>query len=225
MLFTPRPTHRRCPSSILVALPPWRQRFRIPVRNVLARWGRVAQDSSGAPVVGHHHSSAREERNRHRVYRLRDTPGGMQPSPWKQRARHTAQALGRATDSTAEKSPEVEAWAWSRGNTRRRWRQRQEGIGRGDAVRLLWRGKLRRVNRRGEAPRALGPRAQKRGEPHDRLRGAINPQGHSRSKPSQSGGTAGTERARCVAAAGRRWVFGLIGSGREWLISVEGRFR
>jgi len=84
--------------------------------------------------------------------------------------------------------------------------------------------------REGNAPKGDTPRRRvghgrmsvvgsKPGEPHDRLRGATNPQGSVRSKPSKSGGTTRTERAREVANPEPR----ATGSGRTKPTSMEGR--
>jgi hypothetical protein len=80
-----------------------------------------------------------------------------------------------------------------------------------------------------EQPHRRGLRAkeaqplQKHGEPHGRLQGAIDLQGAERSKPSESGGTARTERVRRLAPPGRWEGFGRPGSGRTVLVSAEGR--
>jgi len=63
----------------------------------------------------------------------------------------------------------------------------------------------------------------KRGEPHGRLQGAIDLQSSERSKPSESGGTARTERAEGVATLCRGTGFGLSWSGRLVFVSTEGR--
>jgi hypothetical protein len=64
---------------------------------------------------------------------------------------------------------------------------------------------------------------QKHGESHGRLQGAIDLQGVERSKPSESGGTARTERVRRLAPPGRRSGLGRPGSGRTAFVSAEGR--
>jgi hypothetical protein len=74
------------------------------------------------------------------------------------------------------------------------------------------------------SPRAAEERPQlKHGEPHGRLQGAIDLHGVERSKPSESGGTTRTERARKLALPSRREGLGRPGSGRTALISAEGR--
>jgi hypothetical protein len=55
------------------------------------------------------------------------------------------------------------------------------------------------------------------------LQGAIDLQCAERSKPSESGGTARTERVRRLAPPGQREGFGRPGSGRTAFISAEGR--
>jgi hypothetical protein len=108
--------------------------------------------------------------------------------------------------------------------------QRRDGNGSGDAVRLLAREKLRRVCAVEEMfvsvawDLASRQRTSKHGEPHGRLQGATDLRGMVRRKPSESGGTARTERvrslARCAPKNGRRSV-------REWthhVMSAEGIF-
>jgi len=57
----------------------------------------------------------------------------------------------------------------------------------------------------------------KPGEPHDRLRGATNPQGHEWSKPSKLGGTARADLSQVwqpVVSGNRVWIFVIdIGGG------------
>ena len=65
--------------------------------------------------------------------------------------------------------------------------------------------------------------SRKHGESHGRLQGAIDLHGAERSKPSESGGTARTERVRRLAPPGQREGFGQPGSGRAAFISAEGR--
>jgi hypothetical protein len=86
-----------------------------------------------------------------------------------------------------------------------------------------------------------GPVDPQPGEPHDRFQGATNLKSARWSKPSQPGGTARAERARRVAAPGRRWLrvarmissevgraaalrsSGTTGSGRQAPMPMEGR--
>ena len=65
--------------------------------------------------------------------------------------------------------------------------------------------------------------SRKHGESHGRLQGAIDLHGAERSKPSESGGTARTERVQRLAPLGQREGFGQPGSGRTASSSVEGR--
>jgi hypothetical protein len=71
-----------------------------------------------------------------------------------------------------------------------------------------------------------GPDDLKLGEPHDRFQGATNLNSVRWSKPSESGGTTGTERARRLAASGR-WCTASHGmsprgrAGRQLLGAAE----
>jgi hypothetical protein len=74
---------------------------------------------------------------------------------------------------------------------------------------------------RGLACCASVRQVMKLGEPHGRLQGAINLQGILWRKPSKSGGTTRTERARRLAPQRRDWLR-LVWSGHKMLMSAKG---
>lgn len=157
----------------------------------------------------------------------------MGASSWVRRKRHT-----HATDLLVEKDPEVEP----RGKRRdgdiecAAARQRREGRSGGDIATAARKGNapegvapsgtarckaLRNSQRDEQSPRR-GRRDvdpdQKHGEPHGRLRGAIDSRGTLRRKPSESCETARTERTSSLATRRRRSSSGWSGSGREVLV-------
>lgn len=154
---------------------------------------------------------------------------------WK---RHT-----QATDLLVEKNPEVEA----RGKRHdgdiecAAARQRREGRSDGD---------IATAARKGNAPEGVAPSGtarcetlcnsrrdeqsprrgrhyadpdQKHGEPHGRLRGAIDSRGTLRRKPSESCETTRAEHMSSLATRRRRSSFGWSWSGRDVMCTAEGR--
>jgi hypothetical protein len=108
-----------------------------------------------------------------------------------------------------------------RSSTSVMWRQRREGRSPGDRETAAEEGKAPKggTPRRRVGCRRMSVSGSKPGEPHDRLRGATNPQSSVRSKPSKSGGTTRTERVRDMAMPEPRET----GSGRTKWMSMEGR--
>jgi hypothetical protein len=118
-----------------------------------------------------------------------------------------------------------------------------EGAGRGDTVRLRARGTLRRVDGVARSEARLSRKLSsdhpggsatvpwervsvKRGEPHDRQRGATNPRALARRKPSGWCETTRAERELdgwCRRPEGVSGQLGALGCERAWVMSVEGQ--
>lgn len=153
----------------------------------------------------------------------------MGASSWVRRQR-----LTHATDLLAEKDPEVEVRGKRRGGDIEcaATSQRREGRSGGDIATAARKGnasegvapsgtarcKALCNSQWGEQSPCRGRRDvdpdPKHGEPHGRLRGAIDSRGTSRRKPSESCETARAEHTASLATRRRRSSFGWAGSGR-----------